>query len=772
MEFGNFKLIRELGHGGMGAVYLAERPGGGNAVALKILPEHFTKNETFIMRFRRECDLMRRLDHPGIPRLCDEGEAGGRRYLAMEYVPGLSLEQYLADAQGRVSPEKALEVLGGVARILSYAHRQGVIHRDVSAKNILLGDGGEMKLIDFGIAKLADDITLTVTGQHLGTPSYMAPEQFSGAGTKAVGAQADLWSLGVIGFQLLTGRLPFEGETPMTVIRHIIDPAVWTPPVLDVNPSAPPALAAVVDRLLQKDPLHRYPTADDLVQALALSASEQQPRETYDPKRRYGLDDIVYLPRLQRWAVVDEEGTLKKSTYVGLIHHGGQRSRRACRIKKYEKSDSPCAECGGSAATEGFCPACGLIAPQNESLCRPGMTRHLRGRRRTRIRTLSMAVASASVLLLAGWSVLSWSRRQTSTEDPATGLFKKADSGRFGKVDGLVLDVNAATFEDLVKIKNMGADRALFLLAYRHRHGAYKDLTDVEWALKLSRDYGREETISHLTVQSPTSAPPDSEFLKRYKRVNINQAGMDELMSIPFVGDKLAQKFLERRGTSGPFRSLEDVLGSRTALVRNAKLTAWLDFISLGDPALDRALEQEVDEYYAGTWQTGRQTSNRDIRDVRGQLDLNHAPLQDLKRQIDSSWWAMYVLMSRHKRGSFQSVDSLMDRMNKYYVSSGSKTWEKMAVKYRRVLYVTPGDRTVTVDSGFLKDWGQPLNLKSAAEERIQAIPFLKKPEKEAVLAARKIGSLRSPDDLRKLMTQENSAEMRFQILRDFVTVK
>src|SRR3990167_5468710 len=333
MEFGNFKLIRELGHGGMGAVYLAERPGGGNAVALKILPEHFTKNETFIMRFRRECDLMRRLDHPGIPRLCDEGEAGGRRYLAMEYVPGLSLEQYLADAQGRVSPEKALEVLGGVARILSYAHRQGVIHRDVSAKNILLGDGGEMKLIDFGIAKLADDITLTVTGQHLGTPSYMAPEQFSVAGTKAVGAQADLWSLGVIGFQLLTGRLPFEGETPMTVIRHIIDPAVWTPPVLDVNPSAPPALAAVVDRLLQKDPLHRYPTADDLVQALALSASEQQPRETYDPKRRYGLDDIVYLTRLQRWAVVDEEGTLKKSTYVGLIHHGGQRSRRACRIK-------------------------------------------------------------------------------------------------------------------------------------------------------------------------------------------------------------------------------------------------------------------------------------------------------------------------------------------------------------------------------------------------------------------------------------------------------
>jgi len=266
-SFGPFKILREIGHGGMGLVHMAE-DAAGRRVALKIVPEHLSKNEMFRLRFQRECAVLRKLDFSGIPRLYDQGEHDGRLYLTMEYADGHTLERIASNQPDRMRHDWIQTVLQAVAEILAYAHELGVIHRDISPKNILVTRTNGVKLIDFGISKVAAEVTLTLTGHHLGTPAYMAPEHFSSVGTKEVDNRADLWSVGVVAFWMLTGRRPFEANNHISLIRMITHPNAVVPRIQTIHPFVSPRLASVVDRLLEKNPADRYQTAMEVVTAL------------------------------------------------------------------------------------------------------------------------------------------------------------------------------------------------------------------------------------------------------------------------------------------------------------------------------------------------------------------------------------------------------------------------------------------------------------------------------------------------------------------------
>ena len=266
----------------MGSVYLSE-DSTGRPVALKIVPEYLSKNAEFRNRFLRECKTLDRLSHPGIPRLFEQGEHGGRMYLTMEYVEGRPVEDIVRNHPDRAGADWIAAVLSGAARILDYAHAQGVIHRDISPKNILVTDADEVKIIDFGISKVMDEVTLTMTGQYFGTPAYMAPEQFEASGSKGVDARADLWSLGVVGFWMLARRLPYESESQITLIRHIANPNEDAPLVREASRAAPPGLASVIDRLTEKNPVDRFQSAAELVAALA-SAKDTR---VYTPRPSY-----------------------------------------------------------------------------------------------------------------------------------------------------------------------------------------------------------------------------------------------------------------------------------------------------------------------------------------------------------------------------------------------------------------------------------------------------------------------------------------------------
>jgi hypothetical protein len=259
----HYRVLRLLGRGGMGAVYLAHEDGLDRDVAIKVLPPERASSPETRERFRREARTAARLTHPNVVPLHTFGEADGMLYYVMGYVRGESLAGRLQRA-GRLLEPEARRLLADVAGALDYAHQQGVVHRDIKPDNILLEEGsGRPLLTDFGIAKaVAGGESLTSTGSIIGTPSYMSPEQASGRGE--VDARSDLYSLGVMAYAMLSGRLPFEGKTPADVIvQHMTRPAE---PLVVQGVSN--TLTATVMRCLEKDPARRFARAADLVAAL------------------------------------------------------------------------------------------------------------------------------------------------------------------------------------------------------------------------------------------------------------------------------------------------------------------------------------------------------------------------------------------------------------------------------------------------------------------------------------------------------------------------
>jgi hypothetical protein len=259
----HYRVLHLLGRGGMGAVYLAHEDGLDRDVAIKVLPPERAGSRETRERFRREARTAARLTHPNVVPLHTFGEADGMMYYVMGYVRGESLAARLR-REGRLPEPEARRLLAYVAGALDYAHQQGVVHRDIKPDNILLEEGsGRPLLTDFGIAKaVAGEESLTSTGSVVGTPSYMSPEQASGKGD--VDARSDLYSLGVMAYAMLSGRLPFVGKTPAEVIvQHMTRPA--EPLVVE---GVSKTLTSAVMRCLEKDPARRYARASELVAAL------------------------------------------------------------------------------------------------------------------------------------------------------------------------------------------------------------------------------------------------------------------------------------------------------------------------------------------------------------------------------------------------------------------------------------------------------------------------------------------------------------------------
>ena len=264
IQIPGYKILRELGHGGMAHVYLAIQESFGREVALKVLSPHLTDDEQFSKRFLREARIVSQLNHPNIVTVYDAGIHGQHHYMSMEYIPGKDLKQ-LKDSTSR---EEALRIVKDVASALDFVGKKGIVHRDVKPENIMIHKSdNRVILMDFGIAH-GDDVTqgMTQTGKAIGTPHFMSPEQTKGL---KVDHRSDIYSLGVVLFQLLSGNLPFDADSAVAVgIKHLTAPIPLLPGGLEI-------FQPIVNRCLSKEPKHRYQKAEELIAALNNITDEQ-----------------------------------------------------------------------------------------------------------------------------------------------------------------------------------------------------------------------------------------------------------------------------------------------------------------------------------------------------------------------------------------------------------------------------------------------------------------------------------------------------------------
>src|SRR3712207_9051355 len=247
----------------MAEVYLAHDDILDRDVALKVMSGRYAGDEEFVERFKREAQSAAALSHPNIVSIFDRGASeDGTYYIAMEYLPGGTLKDRILK-RGALPARTAAEVALQIAEALHAAHKRGVIHRDIKPHNILITDSGNVKVTDFGIARAASSSTMTRTGSILGTAHYISPEQAMG---EPVGPASDLYSLGVVLYEMLTGELPYDAETPLGIAMKHVNGHLQPPKAL--NPRVPDAINAITCRLLAKDPEDRYASGADLLDDL------------------------------------------------------------------------------------------------------------------------------------------------------------------------------------------------------------------------------------------------------------------------------------------------------------------------------------------------------------------------------------------------------------------------------------------------------------------------------------------------------------------------
>jgi serine/threonine protein kinase len=264
-QLGNYQIIAEIGHGGMGTVYRAYDPRLQREVAIKVLRPELTSENEVVQRFQREAVTAANLRHPSIVVVHDVGTAEGYQYIVMELLLGRTLTHEVQE-HGAIPLHRATHLLGQLASALDYAHQRGLIHRDVKSSNVIVGRDDHVTLTDFGLVKALEGQTgggLTQAGMALGTLNYMSPEQVAGT---PIDRRADIYALGVLAFEMLTGKLPFESESPYQTITAIMQ----TPPpsLLRLNPMLDAGVEAVLHRALAKRPEERFQTAGELAQAL------------------------------------------------------------------------------------------------------------------------------------------------------------------------------------------------------------------------------------------------------------------------------------------------------------------------------------------------------------------------------------------------------------------------------------------------------------------------------------------------------------------------
>lgn len=260
---GDYRVLRKLGQGGMGQVYLAEQISLKRPVALKILRPEMAASPRALTRFKREAESVARITHANIVQVYAFGEAEGILFMALEYVEGRNLKEFVAK-KGPPDLLVSLSIMRQVASALQRAGELGIIHRDIKPENILLTKKGEIKVADFGLSRCLEEdqggVDLTQTGQTMGTPLYMSPEQVEG---KPLDTRTDIYSFGVTCYQMLTGQPPFHGATAFEVaLQHVQKPA---PPLGQIRPDLPEALCAMVHKMMEKDPARRYQTGRELL---------------------------------------------------------------------------------------------------------------------------------------------------------------------------------------------------------------------------------------------------------------------------------------------------------------------------------------------------------------------------------------------------------------------------------------------------------------------------------------------------------------------------
>ena len=266
---GAYRLIERIGKGGMGEVYRAEHLKLGRESAIKILPANLAGEADFLKRFEREASSAARLEHPHILRVYDYGEQDGTPYLVMPYVKGGTLKDRLE--RGDVTPGQIARYLTQIAEALDFAHAKGLLHRDVKPANILIDEHDEAYLGDFGIAKaLEGSENLTRTGMGVGTPEYMAPEQAQGRADP----RSDLYAVGIMVYQLVTGRVPYTGQSTVDVLMQHLQQPIPLEPLRNVDPAAARAFGPILQRALAKDPNQRYQTGRELMQAVNVAISQ------------------------------------------------------------------------------------------------------------------------------------------------------------------------------------------------------------------------------------------------------------------------------------------------------------------------------------------------------------------------------------------------------------------------------------------------------------------------------------------------------------------
>ena len=312
---GDYRIVRKIGEGGMGAVYEAEHTKLKRRVALKVLPQKFTQDTAFLERFHREARSAAALNHPNVVQLYDIGEDRGHHFFGMELVDGESVQDRL-DREGKLPLDWALHIVRGAAEALKYAHQHAIIHRDIKPDNIMLTTGGQVKLADLGLAKKLGVSTAGVTqdGATMGTPYYMAPEQAEDA--RSVDHRADIYALGITLLHLLTGKRPFDGESIYNIISsHVNKPL---PSGEELGTRLPSALESVIRKMCAKSPDERYQDYETLLADLGKVEAGEVPQAIAEKLRREPTVPAGPRSKARRGAARRERPKSKAPVFAGI----------------------------------------------------------------------------------------------------------------------------------------------------------------------------------------------------------------------------------------------------------------------------------------------------------------------------------------------------------------------------------------------------------------------------------------------------------------------
>ena len=310
-----YRLTEQIGMGGMAIVYRAVDLRTGHNVAVKVLRPEYNEDSEFISRFQREAEAASKMTHHNIVNLLDVGMDGENRYLVMEYVQGKTLKSVIQE-RGKLSPALAGQIAIRILSALEHAHRNGIVHRDIKPQNILVHADGHIKVADFGIARIANSSTLTKGDNVMGSVHYFSPEQAKGEGANAT---SDLYSTGVVLYEMLTGRVPYDGDNPVAVaMQHLHATPV---PIQNIAPDVPPALVRVCMKAMEKNPSYRYQTARDMAADIRAALENRPERPVVYPDK----DIDVQQPKPQ---MIKEEAPRQQLSDTGRNRSDAARKKK------------------------------------------------------------------------------------------------------------------------------------------------------------------------------------------------------------------------------------------------------------------------------------------------------------------------------------------------------------------------------------------------------------------------------------------------------------